>query len=108
MIILKIQGGLGNQMFQYAAGRNLSISLNTEIKLDITSYNNDLNGSMNLNISELKIFMQMNLKFNHGECLKSFTIDIEKEFFGICLLLIQNTLGKKKLILILDFLINNN
>ena len=41
MIILKIQGGLGNQMFQYAAGRNLSISLNTEIKLDITSYYND-------------------------------------------------------------------
>ena len=30
MIILKIQGGLGNQMFQYAAGRNLSIRLNTE------------------------------------------------------------------------------
>ena len=42
MIILKIQGGLGNQMFQYAAGRNLSISLDTEIKLDITSYNNDV------------------------------------------------------------------
>ena len=42
MIILKIQGGLGNQMFQYAAGRNLSIRLNTEIKLDISSYNNDV------------------------------------------------------------------
>ena len=42
MIILKIQGGLGNQMFQYAAGRNLSIKLNTELKLDISSYNNDV------------------------------------------------------------------
>ena len=42
MIILKIQGGLGNQMFQYAAGRDLAISLNTEIKLDISSYQNDV------------------------------------------------------------------
>ena len=30
-------GGLGNQMFQYAAGRALSLHHNTELKLDITS-----------------------------------------------------------------------
>jgi hypothetical protein len=36
MIIVKLQGGLGNQMFQYALGRNLSLRHNTELKLDLT------------------------------------------------------------------------
>ncbi len=34
MIITKLIGGLGNQMFQYAAGRALAYRLNTELKLD--------------------------------------------------------------------------
>ena len=54
MIILKIQGGLGNQMFQYAAGRNLSIKLNTEMKLDISSYNNDVKREYELNKFRIK------------------------------------------------------
>lgn len=36
MIIVKLQGGLGNQMFQYAIGRQLSIINNTNLKLDLT------------------------------------------------------------------------
>ncbi len=36
MIIIKIKGGLGNQMFQYAFGRSLSLKLNTELKLDLS------------------------------------------------------------------------
>ena len=36
MIITKLQGGLGNQMFQYAAGRALSIKNNTTLKLDLS------------------------------------------------------------------------
>ena len=35
MIISKIGGGLGNQMFHYAVGRRLSYHLNTEFKLDV-------------------------------------------------------------------------
>ena len=62
MIILKIQGGLGNQMFQYAAGRNLSISLDTEIKLDITSYNNDVKREY-----ELKHFRIKDIHANESE-----------------------------------------
>jgi hypothetical protein len=37
MIIIKLNGGLGNQLFQYALGRNLSIKLATELKLDTSS-----------------------------------------------------------------------
>ena len=34
MIIVKLMGGLGNQMFQYAAGRALSLKNDCELKLD--------------------------------------------------------------------------
>ena len=38
MIITKLKGGLGNQMFQYATGLALSISKNEELKMDATGY----------------------------------------------------------------------
>jgi hypothetical protein len=37
MIIVKLKGGLGNQLFQYAFGRLLSIKRNTSVKFDILS-----------------------------------------------------------------------
>ena len=39
MIIVKLMGGLGNQLFQYAAGRALAEHKNTHIKLDISWFN---------------------------------------------------------------------
>ena len=36
MIIVYIMGGLGNQLFQYAAGRRLAHKLGVELKLDIS------------------------------------------------------------------------
>jgi len=36
MIIVKLQGGLGNQMFQYATGRQLSVLYDTKLKLDLS------------------------------------------------------------------------
>lgn len=38
MIIVRIMGGLGNQMFQYAAGRQLAATHNTVLKLDISDF----------------------------------------------------------------------
>ncbi len=38
MITVKIIGGLGNQMFQYALGRHLAILSNTELQLDTTEF----------------------------------------------------------------------
>ncbi len=38
MIITKILGGLGNQFFQYAAGKALALKNNTALKLDLTGF----------------------------------------------------------------------
>lgn len=38
MIIVKLQGGLGNQMFQYAAGRALAAQSFDSLKLDVSAY----------------------------------------------------------------------
>lgn len=38
MIITKLLGGLGNQMFQYAYGRNIALKNSCELKLDLSYY----------------------------------------------------------------------
>lgn len=38
MIVVKIIGGLGNQMFQYAAGRKIAYLNNDTLKVDLTAY----------------------------------------------------------------------
>jgi hypothetical protein len=59
MIISNIIGGLGNQMFQYSAAKVLSKRLDTELYLDISSYNNyKLHEGFVLN----KYFPQINAK----------------------------------------------
>lgn len=38
MITVKLKGGLGNQMFQYAMGRSLTIDKNEKLVLDAAEY----------------------------------------------------------------------
>lgn len=42
MITVKLSGGLGNQLFQYAAARALAIKKNTKVKLDLTTLHHRL------------------------------------------------------------------
>lgn len=59
MIIIKLQGGLGNQMFQYAFGRSLSLRHNVSLKMD-SSYLRTANqsgrefrlGGFNISVTE--------------------------------------------------------
>lgn len=44
MIIVRLKGGLGNQMFQYAAARRLAHHHNTELKLDLSFLEGDQKG----------------------------------------------------------------
>ena len=37
MIVIRLRGGLGNQMFQYALGKRIAKQLDTTMKLDLTS-----------------------------------------------------------------------
>ncbi|MBO3116192.1 alpha-1,2-fucosyltransferase [Winogradskyella sp. DF17] len=37
MIVVRLRGGLGNQLFQYAMGRRIALQYNTGLKLDLTS-----------------------------------------------------------------------
>ena len=43
MVIVKLIGGLGNQMFEYALGRALAKRNNTEMKLDVSGFKDDPN-----------------------------------------------------------------
>jgi len=41
LIVVKLRGGLGNQMFQYAIGRNLALKNNTILKFDVSELEQD-------------------------------------------------------------------
>ncbi len=45
MIVVKLIGGLGNQMFQYAAGRSLADVLETELFVDVSALEQDPAGA---------------------------------------------------------------
>jgi hypothetical protein len=42
MIIIKLKGGLGNQMFQYAFAKSISLKLSTKLFVDLTSLSNEV------------------------------------------------------------------
>jgi len=61
MITVKIKGGLGNQLFQYAFGRSLSSDLNTELSFDLSYFDTEYSKSLRHSIYALKLF---NIKEN--------------------------------------------
>lgn len=74
MIIVKLTGGLGNQLFQYAFGRSLSYDLKTDIYFDLSHYEGEYSKSIihdfyNLNHFKIK---EKNLKFLNNEQILEF------------------------------------
>ena len=55
MVVVKIMQGLGNQMFQYAAGRALALHLNTTLKVNTDNYS-----ATSLRQYELSKFFEIN------------------------------------------------
>lgn len=67
MIVAKLQGGLGNQIFQWAFGRNLAKANNVPLYLDTNFYNLNLPGITKRSFSLSKL---PNLKFEIFENVK--------------------------------------
>jgi hypothetical protein len=55
MIIIKLIGGLGNQMFQYALGRHLAIKNGTVLKFDISDLINSSNDNSEITIRNYEL-----------------------------------------------------
>ena len=67
MIVMRLKGGLGNQLFQYALGRQLSIIKNTPLHLDTSSYKTDTLREYRLDSFQIAA--------NHSDTLPFFATD---------------------------------
>jgi glycosyl transferase family 11 len=87
LIIVKLFGGLGNQLFQYAAGRSLSLRNDTPLFLDIADFDADQT-SLTKRSFELGVFSipagiasrQQTDKFLHPPLIRK-TIDKMRPYF---------------------------
>jgi hypothetical protein len=77
MIETKIQGGLGNQIFQWAYGKSLSKKYNTDLFLDLNFYNNQSGNTFRE--FELDKFPNLNYETQKKENKKF--IEIVDDFF---------------------------
>jgi len=93
MILLKLKGGLGNQLFQYACGRALSIRNNEELKLDITEYSNNNTTDVvrhyslshfNIKATIVAVKEIEKMKYPHGfisKVARAFRTKVRREFY---------------------------
>jgi hypothetical protein len=70
MIITQLNSGLGNQMFQYAAGKSLASFKNTELQIDISWYHNKIDMQTPRSY-ELSVF-KLNEKLNHIDAVNNY------------------------------------
>ena len=79
MIITKLMGGLGNQMFQYAAGKALAWNHGVECKTDLSFLNADPKGLYTQRKFELDIFQNPISVIKETE-LKNFLVKHNSQF----------------------------
>lgn len=76
MIITKIQGGLGNQLFQWAYGKSLAMKYKTDLSLDVSFYDNQYGNTYRnfelFNFPKLTNVNQHNVKQNCIEIIDDF------------------------------------
>lgn len=74
MIVVKLIGGLGNQMFQYAAGRHLASLRHTDLLIDTSFLNKNPHGAYTKRELELSVF-NIDLKEALPSDIKKFNIE---------------------------------
>jgi hypothetical protein len=75
MIIVKLQGGLGNQMFQYALGYSLSKLYNTAVKFDLQNYQYGFSRDHNIGKNVLQRAYQLDHFTTYVEIASAESID---------------------------------
>ena len=72
MVISRLIGGLGNQMFQYAAGRSLAVANNCELKLDVSGYKSyTLHNGYELDLFNIQATLAMDNEISSFTAVKS-------------------------------------
>ena len=85
MIVVRLMGGLGNQMFQYAIGRSLEEKNNNEMLLDTSFLENRTPGFVNVfRDYELNLFPNLKEKMVTGENAPSSVIPVQEPYFHFC------------------------
>ena len=80
MVVLRIQGGLGNQMFQYATALQLSKKLGVELFLDTSLLSDAHEGKHTQRRLELDVFA-VEIKFASGKLIGSFNQTLFRKIF---------------------------
>jgi hypothetical protein len=71
LVIVKLQGGLGNQMFQYALGKVLSHRHKTSLLVDTSFYSQEL-ANVDKRAPELDVFSSVRLRIADSRLVSSF------------------------------------
>lgn len=79
MIISKIKGGLGNQMFQYAVAKSIAKHNNTEFKLDISFYPKQSLRNYELNLFNIEENIATNKESNMLGGKEGFLFKVKKK-----------------------------
>lgn len=83
MIIVRLEGGLGNQLFQYAAGRTVALNSNHDLLLDILGFETDtLRGYclQHFNISQSFATENQVARLTSSKGLKKYVRYVKKKF----------------------------